>query len=83
MRLSKTGPSAPPKLKPLEQLLTQAAVSNLLGISEKTLERWRIYSKGPTAIKVGGAVRYRPSDVQEWLATRRTIGEKPKDRSQD
>jgi len=59
---------------PLEKLLTQAEVAEILGISEGTLERWRIYGKGPICIKVGGAARYSPSALSAYIANCQTIG---------
>ncbi len=34
----------------------------------RTLEQWRYLDCGPAYIKVGGQIRYRKADVDEWLA---------------
>jgi excisionase family DNA binding protein len=53
--------------KRTEGLLTVAEVANWLGIAEGTLRYWRHVHRGPRSLTVGGAVRYRPSDIEEWL----------------
>ena len=50
-----------------ESLLTVAEVANWLGVAEGTLRYWRHVHRGPQSLTVGGAVRYRPSDVEAWL----------------
>jgi excisionase family DNA binding protein len=46
----------------------QAVVASRLGISVRTLERKRVDGTGPKFVRVGRAVRYRESDLVEWLA---------------
>lgn len=41
-----------------------------VGLSKITLQRFRITGDGPAFIKLGGAVRYRRSDLDEWLESR-------------
>lgn len=43
------------------------AVAEHLRIKAETLYQWRYRGIGPRGIKVGGRLRYRPSDVAEWL----------------
>ena len=43
--------------------LTQSEVSDLLGISVRTVERFRSYGTGPEYSKFGRVVRYRLCDV--------------------
>jgi excisionase family DNA binding protein len=42
-------------------------VAAYLGVPEPTLTEWRYKGKGPQFIKVGRHVRYRWSDVEDWL----------------
>lgn len=50
-----------------------AEVSAVLdGIPEKTLADWRSRGIGPAFIKVGRHIRYRPADIEKWLASRVT-----------
>jgi hypothetical protein len=38
------------------------------GIAKRqTLAKWRLLGKGPKWYKLHGAVRYRWSDIEEWL----------------
>lgn len=53
--------------------MTGADLSELLhGIPEKTLSDWRSRGIGPAFVKIGRHVRYRPTDVEKWLASRTT-----------
>lgn len=54
----------------LETLLDEAEVSKAIGRSVPTLQKDRVQGSGPPYIKFGRQVRYRPSDVQAWLAER-------------
>ena len=40
------------------------------GIPLRTLDRWRSQRTGPYFIRVDRVVRYRPEDVDSWLADR-------------
>lgn len=50
-----------------DPLLDQGAAAAILGRSHRTLEGWRCRGYGPRYIRVGGAVRYRQSDLDRWL----------------
>lgn len=58
----------------LDDLLTSAETAALLGIKPNTLEIWRTKGHGPAFLKLGTApqapVRYRRSEVMEWLEQR-------------
>lgn len=53
-----------------ETLLTSDQVASWLGIRRCTLEKARSTRLGdfPPYIRIGRAVRYRPADVEAWLA---------------
>lgn len=56
-----------------ERLLTTGQVATNTGMSQSWLEKGRIYGWGPKYLRIGsdrkvGAVRYRWSDVLEYLA---------------
>jgi len=51
----------------LERLLNSEEASQYLGLKKQTLEVWRILGKGPRFIRAGRVVRYRASDIQDWL----------------
>ena len=47
--------------------MTVDEVAQWLGLNPGTLRSWRHVHRGPRSLSVGGAVRYRPSDVETWL----------------
>lgn len=54
-------------------LLTEVDASQILNLKVTTLRRWRWSGEGPPHIKLGGAVRYRRSDLEAYIeAQRRT-----------
>lgn len=54
-----------------DRLLTPREVAAMLGISDKTLERWRGTGEGPLFVRLSGkCVRYRREDVEEFVTTR-------------
>lgn len=57
--------------------LTTHHLSELLYISPRTIERWRVEGRGPEFVKAGRRVLYRQSIVDAWLSdtTRRSTGE--------
>lgn len=48
-------------------LLRTPDVAKMLGISITKLEHWRSAGEGPTWIKVGRSVRYRPQEIESYL----------------
>jgi excisionase family DNA binding protein len=51
------------------RLLTQREAAELLRLSERTLERWRVSGSGPAFTKLGKRVLYREPDLLEWVAS--------------
>jgi excisionase family DNA binding protein len=54
----------------MQSLLSEKELAPLLGVSLAALRRWRLEDRGPAFLKLGSAVRYRPEDVQQWIASR-------------
>ncbi len=54
----------------LPQLLTEADAGTLLGLAPATLRNMRTKGRGPAFIKVGGLVRYRHTDLVDWIESR-------------
>ena len=52
-----------------DDLLTAKDVAAHARVSIDTFYRWVKRGIGPRAIKIGGATRYRVSDVAKWLET--------------
>ena len=51
--------------------LNTRGAAGLLGLSEKTLMRYRVSGSGPVFHKFGALIRYRREDIEAWAATRR------------
>ena len=55
----------------LPRLLTAEDVAQITGLSVETLAQWRSQRKGIPFLKLSrNVVRYRQSDLDEWLAER-------------
>ena len=52
-------------------LLDETRAARILGLSVKTLRRWRWAGKGPSYRKLGRAVRYAPDDIEAYVAAAR------------
>ncbi len=50
------------------ELLSEQEVANLLQVSPRTVQSWRLNGFGPPFIKVGRLVRYQKSEVFQFLA---------------
>ncbi len=56
------------------KLLTPRQVADLLQVREQTLATWRCNARHDLPfVRIGRAIRYRPEDVEKWLASR-TVG---------
>lgn len=58
-------------MKTTDSLLTLDDLEDYLGILKRTIYGWRYRGEGPVGFKLGGHVRYRRSDVEEWLNEQR------------
>jgi predicted DNA-binding transcriptional regulator AlpA len=56
------------KMQTMDRLIDQKAVSEIMGVSTKTLEYWRWKKIGPKFLKVGKLARYLESDIQEFIS---------------
>jgi excisionase family DNA binding protein len=52
------------------EVLTTAEAARYVRLGKPTIERFRLTGEGPRYCKLGGAVRYRRCDLDEWLQTR-------------
>lgn len=59
-----------PHPEPVLAYLDTPRAAELLGVSRQRLEKLRITGFGPKFVKVGRLVRYRRSDLDEWLRSR-------------
>jgi len=57
-------------------MLTTAQAADVLGVSRRTMEGWRVRGGGPQYVQPGPvtgrrcAVRYRESDLRDYIASR-------------
>lgn len=60
------------------RLLRTPDASRYLGVSIRTLEKYRSYGGGPTYRKIGGTVVYTLDDLEDWAAhgTRKSTSDK-------
>lgn len=68
-----TAPIVPAPSK--RRMIPEEEVANELGLKVGTLRRWRLYGRGPTFVKIGGAVRYDRFALERWIATQPTGGD--------
>lgn len=54
------------------EILTTLEAARYVRLGKPTLERLRITGAGPRFLKLGGAVRYRKADLEDWLESRLT-----------
>jgi len=52
-----------------DRLWSVEDVSYYLGVPVTTLYYWRCSEQGPKCRRIGKYLRYRPSDVKEWVAS--------------
>lgn len=57
----------------MDRLIDTEELAKALGVSPRTVDTWRTAGEGPDYIKIGAQVRYRESDVEQWLSTVRVI----------
>ena len=48
--------------------------AEFLGVTTRTLARWRALGIGPRYYKLPGLIRYSPADLKEWLLASRKEG---------
>ncbi len=58
----------------IETLLNEYDVARITGLSVASVRRWRLFRQGPQYLKIGSSVRYRQSDISDWLSARPTGG---------
>lgn len=63
-------------------MLTTVEAAQHLGLATSTLNKWRVYGRGPAFIKLGRAVRYRRSDLDAYTTSHTHLSApKPKELS--
>lgn len=54
-----------------DQLLNETQVADLVCQSVRTLQKWRVTGAGPVFYKLGQSVRYKRTEVLQWIDARR------------
>lgn len=54
----------------LPRYLDERELADMLGVSPRTLRRWREGGSGPPFVAAGGRVRYRLASVERWAQQR-------------
>jgi predicted DNA-binding transcriptional regulator AlpA len=57
------------QLRSEERLLTRDQVEERFGISKRFLEVAVLKREGPPIVRLGRSVRYRPTDITDWIAS--------------
>lgn len=52
------------------RLMTTEDLAELLGVTDRTIKRWRTTGDGPPHMMFGRTVRYHPARVQAWMLAR-------------
>lgn len=60
-----------------DRLLTVEELALYLGVPRATVYAWRSRGEGPPGYRIGKFVRFRLSEVEAWLETRRDEGTPP------
>lgn len=70
---------------PMAGLVTEQEASNILGLSARTLQKWRLQGNGPRFVKLGHAVRYDPVELDRYIdgARRRSTSDAGPDQAKD
>lgn len=59
-----------------DRLLNRVEVHTYFGLSQRYLEVSAVRGDGPPMIKIGRSVRYRVSDLREWIDGHRVLPRK-------
>ncbi len=57
-------------MESLDRLLTVENLAEYLGVPVATLYAWRYQRQGPPGFRVGRHLRYRWTDIEEWINDR-------------
>ena len=58
------------------RIVTEVQAAEILQVSTRTLQSWRYRGEGPPYFRMGRLVRYRLSDLAEWLDDQRPADER-------
>ncbi len=50
-----------------QKLIGVEELAEWLGVATSTIYGWQLKGGGPTALKIGRLLKFRPADVEKWL----------------
>ena len=56
---------------PVGRLLSIGEVAKWINVTPKSIYNWRTVGRGPSAVKIGGRLRWRQEDVAVWISQQR------------
>lgn len=56
------------------EFLSLQEVAQKLGVTEKALYHWRYGGVGPPSYRIGGRIKYRIDELEEWIKAQRSQG---------
>ena len=59
--------SNPATFSPIRRRLTETEAAEVLNVSPRTLQQWRVRGGGPPFAKLGALVRYDPETLAAWI----------------
>jgi excisionase family DNA binding protein len=59
-------------MEPIDRLLTVEDLADYLGVPVATIYAWRYRRQGPPGFRVGRHLRFRWSDIRQWISDRLT-----------
>ncbi|WP_295442532.1 helix-turn-helix domain-containing protein [uncultured Thiodictyon sp.] len=66
MTVKRNQPHQAPTVAPAA-LINEKQAAEVLGMSVRTLQAWRVAGGGPPFVKLGVNVRYRPETLSRWI----------------
>ncbi len=60
-----------PDISNIKRLFNEKDAAAILCVKVPTLRRWRWAGRGPRFLKIGGAVRYDPADLEAFISDAR------------
>ena len=64
-------------MESLEPLLTVQELATYLGVPVATIYGWRYRREGPTGFRIGRHLRFRRSDVEDWITQQHRPAQTP------
>jgi excisionase family DNA binding protein len=59
-------------MEPIDRLLTVEDLADYLEVPTATIYAWRYRRQGPPGFRVGKHLRFRWSDIEQWISDRLT-----------